>query len=601
MLDSIAKLGEELLKESPDFLKHLVKYKEGIEGELRRIVFDLEKKSVETDEVPLKLTRSRCEEYLWIGNTFRAAREPILRLTSDNPKYLLRKEDGIDGVTKAVENLPKEFRKSSLEELHSYLKAILEKFGDLEKYEGTIEKADLYTISIRIDNKEIDLARMDGYRDFLRIVLLKLHETAKGSCYFCGSEEVLVDPGFPSGSLLKVYVLDKKGFVSGISDSDASKMRTFSVCPSCLEKLLTGSAYIEKKLQKLIGNMNLYLIPRSFIPIKRVERFVEFVEDKFNAATSYEKLMEVDKKLRELSPDYEEHARNEPSYILNIVFGRGEKASFNFYDEITEVPVTSLTSFTENSKTLTKKIVEIIGSEENLTLTFKEIYDIFPLSRRKTKRGVRLEGYKPLILLYSSLLHKHAYSKEELIKRALLLVRIHRYGLYEAYSISRVKNGDIETCYGIVKFNMIMRLLEGDLEMEAREELKEKDEIARYFGLMKYEDWQRALFLLGYLIGEVGRQQYNKGDEKKSILAKINFDGMGTEKVVMLSNQILKSLRDYRILKYNEVLYAEMKKLLESNLNKLHDPIMNVFYILSGYSFSTLKSIKTASIVSHTK
>lgn len=603
MLDSIAKLGEELLSESPDlFLKSLIKFKKSPRGEgiLLRIIFDTKRKNIKTDA--LKLTRSRCEEYWWIGNTFKAAREPILRLTSDNLKYFLRENNGIDGIAKTIEKLPKEFKKGSLDELYSYLEKILERFGNLEKIERMIkDKADLYTISITLDSKEIDLAKTKGYRDFLETVLLRVHETVKGSCYLCGSENVLVDPGFPSGSLLKMYVLDKKGFISGISDSDFSKVCTFSICPFCLKKLLTGSGYIERNLRRTIGNINLYLIPRSAIRIKRLEKFLEFIEDKFDAVRSYEKLKEIDKKLRELSPYYGEHIKSESNYTLNIIFGRGEQASFNFYEEITEVPVSSLTSFTENSKMLTKKMGEIFGGEENFDLTFETIYRIFPLSLRKTKGGLKLEGYKPLILLYSSLLHKHAYPKEELVKRALLLARIHRYRLYSAYNILRVTNGDVETCYGIVKFNMLMRLLESKLEAESQEKHRDEtfveDKIMKYFELMKYENWQKALFLIGYLIGEVGRQQYLKGDEKKSILSKVNFDGMGTDKVLMLSNQILKSLRDYRILKYNEALYGEMKKLLDSNLDRLHDPVMNVFYILSGYAFSTLKSIKASSSI----
>lgn len=607
MLDSIAKLGEELLNESPDMLlKSLIKSKESPKGEgiLLRIIFDLRRKNIRTDA--LKLTKSRCEEYWWIGNTFKAAREPVLRLTSDNPKYLLKENNGIDGVAKTIEKLPKEFKKDSFDELYFYLEKILARFKNLEKIEEKIkDKADLYTISIILDDgKEIDLAKTEGYRDFLEMVLLRVYETVKGSCYLCGSENVLVDPGFPSGSPLKMYVLDKKGFISGISDSDLSKVRTFSICPLCLKKLLTGSGYIERKLRRTIGNINLYLIPRSSIRIKRLEKFLEFVENKFDAVRSYEKLREVDKKLRELSSDYGEHIKSESNYTLNIIFGRGEQASFSFYEEITEVPVSSLTSFTEDSKMLTKEMGEIFGSEENLDLTFETIYRMFPLSLRKTKGGLKLEGYKPLILLYSSLLHKHTYPKEELVKRALLLARIHRYRLYGAYNILRVRNGDVETCYGIVKFNMLAKLLESGLEIKSQEKHKDEtfveDKIMKYFELMKYENWQKALFLIGYLVGEVGRQQYLKGDEKKSILSKVNFDGMGTDKVLMLSNQILKSLRDYRILKYNEALYGEMKKLLDSNLDRLRDPVMNVFYILSGYAFSTLKSIKASSSVSLT-
>ena len=601
MLDSIMKLGEELLNESPDlFLKSLVKYKEKPKGEstLLRIVFDMSSKKVELDK--LVLNRSRCEEYWWIGNTFKAAREPVLRLTSDNPEYLLRSSNGIDGVANVIETFPTELRKSeSLEQLHHYLRRIKESFEDLEKVMDTIDvKADLYTVSIRFDGQEKDLVKTEGYKNFLEAVLLRANETIKGVCYLCGSDSILIDPGFPSGSLLKMYALDKKGFLSGISDSDLSKMRTFSLCPQCLKKLLTGGGYIERNLRTSIGDLNLYVIPRSSIPVRRLERFLEFIRDKFDTVKSYKNLMDFDEKLKALS-DYVEYAENEPSYILNLIFGRREQASFSFYYEITEVPVSSLTSLANDFEHFTKELGKIFESEENLGVDFEEIYGIFPLLLRKTKGGLRLEGYSPLISLYSALLQRHAYPEGELMRRALLFARIHRYELYGAYNIRQVKNGDVETCYGMIKFNILLRLLKAYMGIEGQEEHESKtpteESISKYFELMKYGDWQKALFLIGYLIGEVGRQQYLKGDEKKSILSKINFDGMGMDKVMVLSNQILESLRNYRILNYNEATYAEMKQLLDSNLDKLNDPVGNVFYILSGYAFSTIKSIKARS------
>jgi CRISPR-associated protein Csh1 len=94
---------------------------------------------------------------------------------------------------------------------------------------------------------------------------------------------------------------------------------------------------------------------------------------------------------------------------------------------------------------------------------------------------------------------------------------------------------------------------------------------------------------LGYLVGEVGKAQYDKGDEKKSILNKIDFNGMKVEKVITLSNQILKSLRDYRLLNAsNERIYYYAIKLLNKRLNELRvNPVENAFYLLSGYAFST--------------
>jgi CRISPR-associated protein Csh1 len=94
---------------------------------------------------------------------------------------------------------------------------------------------------------------------------------------------------------------------------------------------------------------------------------------------------------------------------------------------------------------------------------------------------------------------------------------------------------------------------------------------------------------LGYLVGEVGKAQYGKGDKKISILEKIDFNGMKAEKVLRLCNQILKALRDYRLLNAsNQRIYCYAKRLLEKHLNELHvNPVENTFYLLSGYAFNT--------------
>jgi CRISPR-associated protein Csh1 len=124
------------------------------------------------------------------------------------------------------------------------------------------------------------------------------------------------------------------------------------------------------------------------------------------------------------------------------------------------------------------------------------------------------------------------------------------------------------------------------IEWESDERLRK---IGEWFREMGYSGLQQGLSLLGYLVGEVGKAQYDKRDEKIPILEKIDFNGMKAEKVMRLCNQILKSLRDYRLLnESNQRIYCYAKKLLERHLNELHvNPVENTFYLLSGYAFNT--------------
>jgi len=114
-------------------------------------------------------------------------------------------------------------------------------------------------------------------------------------------------------------------------------------------------------------------------------------------------------------------------------------------------------------------------------------------------------------------------------------------------------------------------------------------EILNYWSdVLLYEDEQRrAVFLLGYLVGEIGNAQSGAGHKKKPILNKINFQGMGTDKLMRLANDLLEKLRQYDRLQYNEDTHSELKRLLDNNIGKwnLSDQ-ENVFYTLSGYAVS---------------
>jgi len=149
----------------------------------------------------------------------------------------------------------------------------------------------------------------------------------------------------------------------------------------------------------------------------------------------------------------------------------------------------------------------------------------------------------------------------------------------------------------VFKYNLLLNLLKDigavEMEREAKGYFKIPDEdIEATLSSMGYVEWQKALFLLGVLVGRIGIEQYKKGDEKKAVLNKISFEGMSAERVKLLANYVLEGLRNYRVLdSRNEAIYAYMKMMLDRNVGVLRNPIDNVFYILSGYAYATLQAI----------
>ncbi len=114
-------------------------------------------------------------------------------------------------------------------------------------------------------------------------------------------------------------------------------------------------------------------------------------------------------------------------------------------------------------------------------------------------------------------------------------------------------------------------------------------DISEYWeNLEIYQDNQKkGLFLLGYLIGEVGSKQSSQQIKNKPILNKINFQGMGTEKLNRLSSDVLEKLKQYKLLDFKENVYSASHLLIEENIeNWSLSNQENVFYILSGFAFS---------------
>jgi CRISPR-associated protein Csh1 len=624
VLDSLQKLGKQL-----DFFDNIIKYpnvREGEERYLVRVVFDLDEKKVTAD--PRKYQRELAKEYLWVGNTFRAAREKAARLTTDNlKKYLMEstdngeadktqwrfvKENLISNTLALVQMFrQKGLSTSKIDELGKILSELEGTFikggGSVvfENFEKHLERqAVLYTVCVRKSGKLIELAKHEGYRDFLRLVIGMPGDVREGTCHVCGlTKQVLPDPALPSGSLLKVWTKDKKGFIAGLSDSDEARIRSFVMCIECRDEILSGWGYVKEKLNLPIAraSFNAYLIPAVQGEFTKdiLDKLSSQVKNAFDAVVSYDGLLNFEKALKDIS----EMIFKESWYSVSVVFGKPESAHFKLLSLIQDVPITDLHKLREQINKISNDACTFFGGDRRVWyLGFSDIYRLLPL--RKGRRGSELD-WQQLVELFSSMLSLSPYPRCRLIKCAVLLAKVYRFQLFDIYSNilkPKARESDRELCRALLKFNYLFKLLEvmgvvGRAESEVGEGVPitewESDErlrkIGEWFREIGYSGLQQGLFLLGYLVGEVGKAQYDKRDEKKSILNKIDFNGMKAEKVITLSNQILKSLRDYRLLNAsNERIYYHAKKLLEKHLSELRvNPVENAFYLLSGYAFST--------------
>ena len=592
MFESIKEVGGILLSEGivPFDIERIKK------GDaLAKVIFDLDKGVFDCDTA-FACDQKRAEEFLWVGNAI--GNKPQLVLTTDNPKYLLdARKKGKWAIGRIIEEIEKRHldEDKDVKSLYELLCEINEKFFSeggtlIQKFEEMLKgkgaKVALYTVTAKKGGHTVDLIKEPGYRKFLHSVLYETQQTVMGRCHICGKEkEVLTKPAYPEGTILCLYNIDKSGFISGISRNPENLLRTHAVCIDCKMKLRIGLRYIEKNLRSSIDGLNMFIIPTVLttqMPFKLLEKLPKFKEA-FDVIKSYKKLKDVEEKMKM----YKEYIQSIPFiYLLNILFGHRESSHFAYQYLIQNVPETRLIEVGEEFVNTSQRFASILNEE--LSIGFEEIYRIFPLRKSRTE-----VEWRPIVELFGAILSGTPYPVEDLITRAVLFARIHRYETYGGYNIKASGRGDAKMCEGLLKYNLLIRALHniGVIEMKS-EEVKgptvPDKKIEEFLSLQGYNEWQRALFLLGVLVGKIGVEQYKKGDEKKSVLDKIGFEGTSLERVKVLANYVLEGLRNYRILdKYNEALYGCMKELLDRNIGKLQNPIENTFYLLSGYAYIT--------------
>ncbi|MDW8024201.1 MAG: type I-B CRISPR-associated protein Cas8b/Csh1, partial [Nitrososphaerota archaeon] len=401
--------------------------------------------------------------------------------------------------------------------------------------------------------------------------------------------------------------LDKAGFMPELSRSPWATMKAHAVCIDCKRKMLLGLGFVEQKLTfsigastKQPGKLRVFLIPK-ILGTKLMPETLDGIASEgnkaFGAVSVYKNLEEVEKIMEDMM-ELDSMYGFSSTYFLNVLFGYGESSHFHFQHLIQDVPVMRLIELSRIMTRISNEVASLFMEKgDNWSIGFEDIFSIFPLGVREGK----VMNWKPLVELFESLLRGTAYPKDNIISNAVLFASIHRHGTYKGYNIRQPpkKTEEVQLCGGLLKYNMLLKLLKEvgaiRLEQESRVgifEIPDKD-VEDFFSKMNYVEWQKALFLLGVLVGKIGIEQYKKGDSKKAVLNKINFEGMSAERVKLLANYVLEGLRNYRVLDgRNEAIYACMKAMLDRNLELLRNPIDNVFYILSGYAYATLQAIR---------
>lgn len=464
----------------------------------------------------------------------------------------------------------------------------------LDKYWGISTKDDvLFTLKI---NGHL-IAEDPEYHEYLEKQMVDdvFEDKIKGQCHLCQRSAVDITKNFTRFRLLKFYINDKIGFASNLIE--AGFFKNYAVCEECYKYLLVGERFVEKHLKMKFGEADVYLIPQFYqninpqqlTPWEWADRLKEKVE-RLNKLEALEEFQEkiADDRYRQVGDD---------SYLLNFLFARHPRGSAEVKVQrfVQDVPPHRLTELAEALKEVRDLFGE--GKLNYLAIDYIKIYYLLPI--RKVRNEPQIGIYLDML---GALLKGSSVKLMYLTKLLMETARVHVFNKYEAY-VQRKSTSDKRLADDLGKFLIsaqffvyylkklgMLKELQGGGSKLIWEDLV-SPEIKVYWGKVGLADHQRALFLLGYLVGEIGKKQFDEGGTKP-IINKINFQGMTEAKIKVLASEVLEKLYQYKIWKYKEGLYAAMKELLDKSLGKFASPEDNVFWILSGYAFSTAQALK---------
>ncbi|PTQ52615.1 MAG: CRISPR-associated protein, Csh1 family [Brockia lithotrophica] len=433
-----------------------------------------------------------------------------------------------------------------------------------------------------------------------------------GICLVCGKEKEKVSAvAFKRLKFFKPYITDKVGFASGVSESGF--IRNFLICEECFRSFLVVENYLPQNLNLRVGTLNFLLLPTFILfsdsPAWRQEfsRLMNKLTRKTQAFTYFPGLkqgLEGERKFEEelerfLEELFEEEGIEDQA-LLNFLFYQKTQSEFRILGLIKDVAPSRLSRLYRRSNLLAQEGRRLLGGEvKDWWIDLTRLYYLLPLRERD-----RAE-HKKLLYLYQGLLRGEPIEYSFLVKEFLELAHLYLSGRFEGTNQRKPNSGQEERALAtkLLHAGFLLKLLreEGILKgvkdlpgFEPSQELMVNQEMREYLKSMNYSEPQAALFLLGYLLNEVGKGQYSSGHQSKPVLDKINYQGMNWSRVLSLANQLFEKLRQYdRLRGQNEVLYAEMKRLLDRYRDSKWPlgPEENVFYILSGYAYGTRTTV----------
>lgn len=517
------------------------------------------------------------------------------------PKYRFMLDMHKSGITEA--SLGDIYEKAKdkakpYKEVQSNLQKELQKY--LEKFTGAKSKQiGLYTLCI--DGTPI--AFSDWYKKLIEDSFKEVLSDNKNvdlCCSYCGSTKGCTSD--LSKMSIKYYTTNQVIFANNFDRKNYDK--NMVLCKSCKDKLYAGENFIQNNMRGRISKLDVYIIPHIIYSSYDFRR-----EDMFRLSEKLNQTVNMSNNIVNL-----ERYKNELK-ALNLVSGEGNCYLINlvFYKKMNQA-----TKILKLVKDIDPGVFERIGKSINeSTKLFEKCFAPW-ITNRKFQKGLNLVyymtpvklsqkspvQYQSVLSIYEALFYGRILSGREIISNIVRCLKINWFeqGDYNVSASDSKNYIDFKIADGL--FYMMFMENMGNIERGEPMDtlsLNIKENYKNFINDMGYDEQKAALFLLGCLVGAVGRKQNsrdadNKQDGNKStgtykpVLNKLNFNGMNFAKVKRLSNHIFEKLRQEKILMYYEAIFSVHKTLLGINEDRWkYNKDENLYYILSGYAFETMK------------
>ena len=460
-------------------------------------------------------------------------------------------------------------------------------YKKIENEKG-IRKKEVALFTLVINGEYI--AKHPAYKNYIANNALEevFKDAEKGTCYICGKTDVPVT-GNTTKFNLKYYITDKISFASDFKKKNFIK--NLAICKDCYRKILEGEAFLNNSLQSRLFGLTLYIIPKTVFKMALPGEWLEKRAETIKYFVTSPNALENFQKFKSAIANDAKFLDEKNNYMFDVMLVKKSNSAVKINTLIKDVPPSRIDMILKKQNDIAEWAQYHLSNAEKLwSLSFNSYYFMFPVHKNTVD--------KYLVNLYSSIMKGEEVSYPALIDKFVEVARINAYETGGQYIMNSSLNNLHTT---VLKQNLLLEylkelnLLKGGKAMDFGE-LNLRKDVKEFLEKMGFDEQKTAMFLIGYLVGEVGNAQYNAGMKSKPILKKVVYQGMGAKRLVTFVNEIFEKLVQYEKLQYNEPVFAAAKSLLDRNIDKweLSDK-ENVFYILSGYAYNTMKAMSSKS------